>query len=60
MKEYGKKLLGWGIIFLGLAIALTPLTPGSVLLLVGAEMVFGDWPEWKRLKDKIRNRFWKV
>ncbi|MDO8496714.1 MAG: hypothetical protein Q7S43_04685 [bacterium] len=54
-----KKIVGWLLIILGLVIVLTPFTPGSILLLIGADMVFGDWPEWKRLKEKAKERFWK-
>jgi len=56
---YSKKLLGWVFIIVGLVILLTPLTPGSVLLIIGADMVFGDNPEWKRLKEKAKELFWK-
>lgn len=54
-----KKLLGWILIVIGLVILLTPFTPGSVLLLIGAEMVFGDWPEWQKFKQKAKDFFWK-
>jgi len=43
----------------GLVILLTPFTPGSVLLIIGADMVFGDNPEWKKLKEKFKEFFWK-
>jgi len=56
---YGKKLLGWIFIVLGLAIALTPFTPGSILMIIGADMVFGNHPEWQRLKQKAKEYFWK-
>jgi len=56
---YGKKIVGWVFIILGLVIALTPFTPGSILLLVGMEMVFGDWPEWQKFKKKVKGFFWK-
>lgn len=55
-----KKLLGWVLIAVGLVIALTPFTPGSILLVIGADMVFGDWPEWQKLKQKIKEKFWKI
>jgi len=54
-----KKILGWFLIILGLVIALTPFTPGSILLVIGMDMVFGDWPEWKNLKTKVKEFFWK-
>jgi len=54
-----KKTLGWILIVLGLAIALTPFTPGSILLVIGADMVFGDVPRWVRLKEKIKSFFWR-
>lgn len=58
MPPYLKKFLGWVFIILGLVIVLTPFTPGSILLIIGADMVFGDWPEWKRLKEKVKSFFW--
>ena len=45
---------------LGLVIALTPFTPGSVLLVIGIDMVFGDWPKWLELKRKAKDFFWKI
>ncbi|MDP3696672.1 MAG: hypothetical protein Q8R55_01415 [Candidatus Taylorbacteria bacterium] len=56
---YNKKIFGWVFIILGLVIVLTPFTPGSILLLIGADMVFGDWPEWQKLKQKAKELFWK-
>jgi len=47
----------WGTIFiiLGLIIILTPFTPGSILLLIGLDMFFGDkWPWWNNFKNKVR------
>ena len=46
----------WGMVFiiLGLIILLTPFTPGSVLLLIGLDMLFGDkWPWWNQTKKRI-------
>ena len=57
--HYSKRFFGWLFIVLGLVIVLTPFTPGSVLLLIGVEMVFGDHPEWKRLKQRAKEFFWK-
>lgn len=54
-----KKILGWLLILIGLVIALTPFTPGSILFVIGVDMVFGDWPEWQKLKQKIKDFFWK-
>ena len=56
---YLKKIIGWILIIIGLVILLTPFTPGSILFLVGAEMVFGDWPKYKKLKQKVKEFFWK-
>lgn len=50
-----KKLLGWFLIVLGLVIALTPFTPGSILLLIGADMVFEG-----RLSRFIKNLLLKL
>ncbi|MDO8669156.1 MAG: hypothetical protein Q7K65_02595 [Candidatus Buchananbacteria bacterium] len=50
----------WGIIFivLGLVILLTPFTPGSILLLIGLDMLFGDkWPWWNKTKERVLARF---
>ena len=55
-----KKIIGWLFIMLGLIIVFTPFTPGSVLLLVGMEMIFSDAPQWKILKKKVKDFFWKV
>lgn len=54
-----KKLFGWIFIALGLLIVLTPFTPGSVLLIIGADMVFGDTPRWRELKQRAKEFFWK-
>ena len=55
-----KKITGMILIFLGLVILLTPFTPGSILLLIGLDMVFGHkWPWWNRMKSKV-SRFFKT
>jgi len=54
-----KKIMGWLLMILGLVILLTPFTPGSILLIIGADMVFGDEPDWQRLKRKIKSFFWE-
>ena len=54
-----RKFLGWVFMIVGLVILLTPFTPGSVLLIIGADMVFGNCPEWKKLKEKVVKFFWK-
>lgn len=54
-----KKFLGWVFIIVGLVILLTPFTPGSVLLIIGADMVFGDTPRWRELKQRAKEFFWK-
>lgn len=54
IRFYHKKGLGWVFIFLGIIIALTPFTPGSILLLIGLDMVFGDkWLWWKIKREKF-------
>ena len=58
--QYQKKIIGWILIILGLIIVITPFTPGSILLVIGADMVFGDWSEWVKLKQKIKEFFWKT
>jgi len=54
-----RKLIGWVLIIIGLVIVLTPFTPGSILLVIGVDMVFGNWPEWKKFKLKAKEFFWK-
>lgn len=49
-----KKFLGAIFLILGLIILLTPFTPGSILILIGADMLFGHrvrW--WNNLKKKL-------
>lgn len=46
------------MIILGIAIVLTPFTPGSILLVIGADMVFSDYPEWIKFKKKVKKLFW--
>ncbi|MEK7138263.1 MAG: hypothetical protein AAB787_02015 [Patescibacteria group bacterium] len=54
-----KKLLGVLFIVIGFFILITPFTPGSILLIVGIDMVFGDrWPWWNRTKISLY-KFWK-
>ncbi len=49
-----KKLFGISFIIIGLLILITPFTPGSILLVIGIEMVFGDrWPWWKKIKNDL-------
>jgi len=55
-----KKIVGWILIILGLVIVLTPFTPGSILLIIGMDMVFGDHPRWVELKQKAKAFFWKT
>ena len=54
----------WGVVFiiLGLIILLTPFTPGSVLILIGADMLFGRRVKWwndLKKRIKISTRFFK-
>jgi hypothetical protein len=49
-----KKILGWIFIGIGVVILLTPFTPGSILLLIGMDMVFSDWRKWQQFKEKIK------
>lgn len=52
---YKKKIIGWLLIVIGLAILVTPFTPGSILLLIGLNIVFGDDPRYKNLKERVYN-----
>ena len=53
-----KKVLGWIFIVLGFLILITPFTPGSVLLLIGLHMVYGERFNGKfGLKEKIIRYF---
>jgi hypothetical protein len=52
-----KKVLGWIFIVLGFLILITPFTPGSVLLLIGLHMVYGEKYRlmgWKDIKNYLR------
>lgn len=50
-----RKVGGWFLIFIGIIIILTPFTPGSILLLIGLEMVYGDRVKWiKEWEDKVK------
>lgn len=54
MKTLTKKIVGGILFLLGVIILLTPFTPGSILLLIGVDMLFGDkWPWWNKTKKKI-------
>ncbi|OGN01219.1 MAG: hypothetical protein A3I26_02110 [Candidatus Yanofskybacteria bacterium RIFCSPLOWO2_02_FULL_43_10] len=54
-----KKPLGIFFIVVGLLILITPFTPGSILLIIGIDMVFGNrWPWWKKTKNDLR-KFWR-
>jgi hypothetical protein len=60
MKTLTKKIAGVIFAILGLVILLTPFTPGSILLLIGLDMLFGHkWPWWNRTKLKIMRFFRK-
>ena len=49
-----KKIVGAVLLVLGLVILLTPFTPGSILILVGLDMLAGHkWPWWNKTKKKI-------
>ena len=57
-----KKFLGVVFVILGLIILFTPFTPGSILLLIGADMLFGHRVKWwngfkKRLKRFFNEKF---
>ncbi len=50
-----KKIIGILLFLLGVVIVFTPFTPGSILLLIGFDMMIGDaWPWWVRTKQKIK------
>ncbi len=50
-----KKIFGIALIVIGLLILVTPFTPGSILLVIGIDMVFGDrWPWWNETKKDLR------
>ncbi|MDP4001723.1 MAG: hypothetical protein Q8P69_01610, partial [bacterium] len=49
-----KKLLGVFFIVVGFIILITPFTPGSILLIIGLDMVFGDrWPWLRKINTDI-------
>jgi len=50
-----KKFFGVIFIIIGFLILVTPFTPGSILLVIGLDMVFGDrWPWWQRAKERLK------
>ena len=55
-----RKFLGVVFIILGLIILLTPFTPGSILLLVGADMLFGHKVKWWNNFKKRLKRFFSI
>lgn len=60
MKLTTSKITGVILIVIGLVILLTPFTPGSILLLIGLDMLFGHkWLWWNRAKLKILRFFRK-
>ena len=53
-----KKIIGLLLFFIGVVILLTPFTPGSFLLLVGLQMIYGKelrW--WLDIKNRLINFF---
>lgn len=53
-----KKIIGLLLFFIGVVILLTPFTPGSFLLLVGLQMIYGKelrW--WLDIKNRLINLF---
>jgi hypothetical protein len=53
-----KKIIGVFFIVVGFLILITPFTPGSVLLLVGLNMVFGDSLPWLNKINVKLEYFW--
>lgn len=55
-----KKLVGVLLISLGLFILVTPFTPGSILLIIGMDLVFGDnFKKWSQIRNKVLGFFSK-
>lgn len=52
MKEKYKKVLGVTFIIVGLLALITPFTPGSWLVFVGAELLGLHWLSLRRFKGK--------
>lgn len=61
MPSYLRKIIGAGLIIIGLLALVTPLTPGAWLILIGAEMLgvnllysrqIRAWYDRKRGKEK--------
>lgn len=49
-----KKVLGLFLVIVGTLILLTPFTPGSILLVIGLDILFGDRVKWwVRIKKRI-------
>ncbi|PIR41675.1 MAG: hypothetical protein COV30_02430 [Candidatus Yanofskybacteria bacterium CG10_big_fil_rev_8_21_14_0_10_37_15] len=50
-----KKIFGIFFIIVGFLVLITPFTPGSVLLIIGTDMIFGDrWLWWKKTKKRLQ------
>jgi len=49
-----RKILGILLVIVGTLILLTPFTPGSILLVIGLDILFGNKVEWwTKIKKKI-------
>jgi len=60
-----KKILGLLLVIAGILIILTPFTPGSILLIIGLEMLLGHKIKWwtemrKKIKEFARRTIKKL
>lgn len=52
-----RKLLGLFLVLVGTFILLTPFTPGSILLVIGLDLLFGNKVKWW---VKIKKRIFRI
>lgn len=55
-KRSAKKLIGLGLLALGFAALVTPFTPGSWLIFIGAELLGVRLLFWRRLREYVRSK----
>jgi hypothetical protein len=58
LKRYWKKVLGVGLVILGLVALVTPLTPGSVVMIfMGLEFLGVKFLFLENLKNGVKDKF---
>ena len=59
MNIYVKKVIGFLLVMLGLIALFTPLTPGSWLIIIGAELLGFRFLLWDKVKAFFKKFFGK-